>query len=99
MKPFKKDTRDTQEQECSVEDKMSAIEVDQVHVPSSPFVSEIVVIDTADIGKTERMGNKDNDENIPLEKTKRRDVGRVPEKNQHYGQEDMGADEVVLLYE
>ena len=32
------------------------------------------------------MGNKNNNQIIPLEETKRRDVGRVPDKNQQHGQ-------------
>ena len=40
-------------------------------------------------------GKQNNDEVVPLEKTKRGDVGRIPGKNHNYGQEDMGADELV----
>ena len=54
-------------------------------------------MDAADTRKHEKVGNKNNDEVVPLEWTKKRDVGRIPDKNQHYGQEDMGPDETALL--
>ena len=50
----------------------------------------------ADNGKNQRMGNQDNGTIIPSEKTKRRNVGRLPYKNVQYGQEDMGADGSAL---
>ena len=44
------------------------------------------------LGKKTRIGNKNIDENI------RRDVGRVPDKNQHYGHEDIWADDVAPFF-
>ena len=35
-------------------------------------------------------GNKNNDEIISTEKTKRRDMDRVPNENEYDGQKDMG---------
>ena len=40
--------------------------------------------------------DRNNDEAVQPEKTKRGDVGRVPHKNVYYGQEDMGADGLAL---
>ena len=38
------------------------------------------------------LGNENNDEIIPTDKTKRCDAGRVRHKNVYFGEEDMGAD-------
>ena len=53
-------------------------------------------MDHADGGKDQRMGNQNNDAIVPSQKTKRRDVGRVPYKNVYHGQEDMGEDGPAL---
>ena len=47
--------------------------------------------------KNQRMGNQDNDTIIPSQKTKGRDVGRIPYENVQYGQEDVCADGPALL--
>ena len=40
---------------------------------------------------------KNNEEIIPTEKTKTRDVGRVPDKNEYDGQDVVEADEASLF--
>ena len=65
-------------------------------MPSLPLEWKLVV-DQADNGKNQRMGNQDNDAIIPSKKTKRRDVGRLPYQSMQYGQKDMSADGIAFF--
>ena len=44
----------------------------------------------------QKVGSTNNDEIVPLEGTRRGDVGRTPDKIEYYGQEEMVADETAF---
>ena len=67
--------------------------VDHVYAVFS-FGSEIWSWTQQTLEKLKR--GKNNDEVVQHEKTRRRYVGGIPDKNHHYGQEDMGADETAF---
>ena len=45
-----------------------------------------------EVRKDQMVGSQDNVTSVPIQKTQRRSMGRLPYKNLQYGQEDMDTD-------
>ena len=54
-------------------------------------------MDHTNVGEDQRMGNQDNITPVPIQKTQRRNMGRLPYKNVQRGQKDMDTDALAFL--